>query len=91
MGSARRQSLRKPFRITQRGYSDIMATDWAEAARLYCARRDELGLGASQFPEALMFVADMLVGRISYNGRIWAPGDCQPDDVPLYDNRAGSA
>ena len=91
MGGARRWPLRKPFRIAQRGYSNLMAADRPEASRLYCARRDEMGLGASQFPEALMFVADMPVGRISYNGRIWAPGDWQPDDAPLYDNRPGAA
>jgi hypothetical protein len=32
----------------------------------------------------------MPVGRISYNGRIWLPGEWRPDDRPLYDNQIAS-
>jgi hypothetical protein len=79
---------RKPFRIVQKGYPDLFAADWADASRLYGHRRDSLGLGASKFPEAAMLVEDMPVGRISYNGRIWLPGEWKNGDTPLYDNRA---
>lgn len=84
-----RRCLRKPFRVVHPGYSDLVASDWAEASRLYCERRDREGLGASRFRDATVLVADLPVGRISYNGRIWAPGEWQPDDFPLYDNRTG--
>lgn len=79
---------RKPFRIEQKGFPNTSASDWAEASRAYCERRDELGLGASMFPEAMLLIQDIPVGRISYNGRIWALGDWHPGDEPLYDNRS---
>lgn len=85
-----RRSLRKPFRVAQPGYPDFTASDWAEASRLYCARRDEAGLGASRFREGAVLIGDLPVGRISYNGRIWAPGEWKADDLPLYDNRSGA-
>ena len=78
---------RQPFRIVQKGYPDIFAADWAEASRLYSDRRDLSGLGASMFPDATLLVEHMPVRRISYNGRIWLPGEWHPDDQPLYDNR----
>ena len=83
----RRSAIRKPFRITQKAYPDLVAADWAEASRLYCERRDQLGLGASLYPEALVLVGGTPVGRISYNGRIWMPGPWEPGDEPLFDNR----
>ena len=84
------QRGRRSFRIVQKGYGDIFATDWAEASRLYCDRRDMSRLGASMFPDATLLVEHMTVGRISYNGRIWLPGEWRPDDQPLYDNRIAS-
>ncbi len=85
-----RRSLRKPFRVVQPGYPDLTASNWAEASRLYCERRDEEGLGASRFREGVVLICDLPVGRISYNGRIWAPGEWKADDPPLYDNRTGA-
>ena len=81
---------RRPFRIVQKGYPDIWAADWADASRLYCDRRDMNGLGASMFPEATLLLEHMPVGRISYTGRIWLPGEWRPDDRPLYDNQIAS-
>lgn len=89
--AGKRRLLRKPFRVAQKGYSDLFAADWAEASHLYCERREALGLGASMFPEALLLIGDMPVGRISYNGRIWPPGEWQPDDEPLFDNRQAAS
>ncbi|QDC39048.1 hypothetical protein GS397_06615 [Sphingobium yanoikuyae] len=86
-GNGRKSAERKPFRISHKGYPDLMATDWADASHQYCERRDQLGLGASMFPEAMIQIAGMPVGRISYNGRIWMPGPWQPGDEPLFDNR----
>ena len=87
LGPANLRQRRQPFRIAQKGYPDIFATDWAEASRLYCDRRDMSGLGASMFPDATLLVEQTPVGRISYNGRIWLPGEWHPDDRLLYDNR----
>lgn len=85
-----KRPTRKPFRLAHKGFPDLDATDWADASRLYCERRDRLGLGASMFPEALLMIRDLPVGRISYNGRIWPLGDWQPGTTPLYDNRHGA-
>ena len=86
-GTERRPASRKPFRIVQNGYAELAAANWAEASNLYCERRDRSGLGASMYPEALLLIAETPVGRISYNGRIWLPGDWEPGADPLYDNR----
>ncbi|WP_237751518.1 hypothetical protein [Sphingobium sp. DC-2] len=87
-GTRQRSASRKPFRIEQKGYAELAAANWAEASNLYCERRDRSGLGASMYPEALLLIADTPVGRISYNGRIWLPGDWEPGTEPLYDNRS---
>ena len=86
-GIRQRGASRKPFRIAQKGYAELAAASWKEASDLYCERRDRLGLGASMYPEALLLGAETPVGRISYNGRIWMPGDWEPGTEPLYDNR----
>lgn len=85
-----RRPTRKPFRIVHKGFPDLAAADWADASRLYSERRDQLGLGASMFPEALLMICDLPVGRISYNGRIWPLGDWRPGTTPLYDNQPGA-
>lgn len=90
-GSERRPVMRKPFMIVQKGYPDLPASTWAEASHLYCKRRDQLDLGASMYPEAVILIAGTPVGRISYNGRIWMPGPWQSGDTPLFDNRLSGA
>ncbi|BCH33196.1 hypothetical protein MesoLjLc_51260 [Mesorhizobium sp. L-8-10] len=67
--------------------SRIPVATLADASRIYSERRDASGLGASRWPEGQVFEGDRLIGRVSYNGRIWSPGDWRPDDVPIYDNR----
>ncbi|MDF0545025.1 hypothetical protein PX699_21985 [Sphingobium sp. H39-3-25] len=47
-----------------------MVETLADASRRYCGRRDQTGLGASTFPEATLVREGIVVGRISYNGRI---------------------
>ncbi|WOF45086.1 hypothetical protein KNJ79_09530 [Sphingopyxis indica] len=87
---ARSRPARNPFRVVQRGFPELAAADWADASRLYCERRDTLDLGASMYPEGLLLIGETKVGRISYNGRIWQPGEWQADDAPLYDNRVAA-
>ncbi len=84
-GSARRKP---PVMIVrQTGYPDLEADDWANASRLYSERREESGLGASAFPEAILLLGDVPVGRISYNGRIWPRGEWHADTTPIFDIR----
>jgi hypothetical protein len=75
--------------LRQSGFPDITAQGWADASRLYCERRELTGQGASRFPEARLMLAEKVVARISYNGRIWLPGIWQPGDIPIYDNQDG--
>lgn len=74
--------------VRQAGYPDIMVETLADASRRYCERRDQTGLGASTFPEATLIREGIVVGRISYNGRIWQPIPWRPGDRPIYDNAA---
>lgn len=61
-----------------------------EASEKYCTGRDQLGEGASKTPTASVVYEDgEEVGRISYNGRIWPPGEYVPNVTrPIYDNAA---
>lgn len=73
--------------VRQANYPDLPAADWSEASELFAARRDRSGLGASMFPDAEVLLADIVVGRISYNGRIWPPKPWHLDVQPIHDNR----
>ena len=73
--------------VRQPGYADLAADGWAEASRLYCRRRDASGLGASGFPDGVVLLDDIAVGRLSYNGRIWPLVPWTPEIEPIYDNR----
>ncbi|BAK66613.1 hypothetical protein SLG_19380 [Sphingobium sp. SYK-6] len=77
-----------PLIVRQAGYPDIMVETLADASRRYCERRDKTCLGASAFPEAELMRDGVIVGRISYNGRIWHPIPWRPGDRPIYDNAA---
>ena len=82
------QQNRLPLIVRQAGYPDIIVETLAEASRRYCERRDQTDLGASAFPEAELIREGIVVGRISYNGRIWNPIPWRPGDRPIYDNAA---
>lgn len=58
-----------------------------EASNVYCKWRDRSGRGASRFPSGMVLDGVLVVARVSYNGRVWPPGEWKADDVPLYDNR----
>jgi len=73
--------------IRQPGYAELVATDWADASRRYCRRRDHSGLGASAFPDGTVLIDGIAIARIGYNGRIWPLGHWSPDMAPIYDNR----
>jgi hypothetical protein len=65
-------------------------SDFTEASRIYCARRDASGEGASTFDDGhVLDDAGAAMGRISYNGRVWGPGTYGTGDTPLWDNRTG--
>lgn len=74
--------------VRQAGYPDLLVETLEHASRGYCERRDQTGLGASDFPEGELMRDGVIVGRISYNGRIWQPAPWRPGDRPIYDNSA---
>ncbi|MFC3443855.1 hypothetical protein ACFOKF_22150 [Sphingobium rhizovicinum] len=90
LAPAERCSAKLPLHIVQKGHPALWASNWAEASRLHCERRDKLGLGSSAFPEAIIHVFDMPVARISFNGRIWALGEWEPTARPIYDNQSAA-
>lgn len=74
--------------LRMKGWADHPVDGHADASRLYEARRDASGEGASTFDDGHIVDAEgREVARISYNGRVWAPGPYDPQAEPLWDNR----
>lgn len=69
------------------GNRRVPVASLAEASAIYSAARDRSGKGASGWPDGAVLEGDKVIGRVSYNGRVWEPGPWKPDSVPLYDNR----
>jgi hypothetical protein len=79
------------MRLRMAGWPDEDVRDHAGASRLYGERRDDSGEGASTFHDGeVVDDAGRVVARISYNGRVWAPGAYDPAATPLWDNGTGS-
>lgn len=62
----------------------ITVADFAEASRVYSEMRDAFGLGASRFRDGKIIDGREIVARISYNGKVWHPGEWKSGDVPLF-------
>ena len=74
--------------LIMQGWDPTPVSDYAEASRIYCERRDESGMGASGFGDGrIVAPTGAHVARISYNGRVWPPGKWKTGDRPLWDNR----
>ncbi len=58
----------------------------ADLSGAYCEMRDASGEGASTFPTPLVRHLGV-IGRLSYNGRIWASTSMGFDNGLLFDNR----
>lgn len=54
-----------------------------DASHVYSAWRGQ----RRKFPEGMILDGVEVVARVSYNGRVWAPGEWKAGDVPLYDYR----
>jgi hypothetical protein len=58
-----------------------------EASELFCKARAAFGKGASETPIVLVVNSHGdTIGSISFNGRIWPPGEWHPGQEPIYDN-----
>lgn len=76
------------MKLHMEGFKPIAVADFAEASHIYSERREDSGEGASTFAGGDVHDEDGVhIGRISYNGRIWAPGPFDPNDTPIWDNR----
>lgn len=72
----------------QIGSRRYQVDSFKEASEKFCKARDLAEVGASEVPPVKIVTAEGdVIARISYNGRVWAPGEWKVDDVPLYDNR----
>lgn len=56
-----------------------------EASRVFSELRDASGEGASTWPDGFVNDYGLNVARLSYNGKVWEPGDWKPGDRPLFD------
>lgn len=70
------------------GSKQFQISSLAEASRMFSAARDEFGEGASRTPSPLIVDEHgVVIGYISYNGRVWAGTSYVPNAQLLYDNR----
>lgn len=65
----------------------VPVASFAEASAIYSDARDRSGKGYSTWPDGTVLEGGKVIARVSYNGRVWAPGPWKSDAVPLYDNR----
>jgi hypothetical protein len=56
-----------------------------EASRVYGRTRQRLGLGSRDMAEGRVSECGVPVARISYNGRIWPPGEWVEGMKPLQE------
>lgn len=75
----------------QLGHTRYEVASLQQASEMFCAARDRSGEGASNTPTPTIVTADgRVIGRISYNGRIWPDETWTTDSRPLFDNRVQS-
>lgn len=71
------------FTTLRIGFALHPVSEPVEASRLYRAKVG--GRGASSMPEGqLINASGEIVGRVSYNGRVWPDVTYKPGDVPIY-------
>lgn len=58
-----------------------------QASEVFSSLRDESGEGGSTFPDGIVRDGNAVLARVSYNGRVWLPGEWKPGDRPIYDPR----
>lgn len=79
-------SIPADFHSVRIGRRIFPFSDCAQISAAYRASIESLGLGASQTPQCeILDASGAIVGRVSYNGRIWLGADWQSGDRPLYD------
>jgi hypothetical protein len=71
------------LRVVVQG-SSFDVDDFARASYIYSRLRDKSGEGASTFAPGKVYRGDVLIARVSYNGRVWDLAASSPDSVPLY-------
>lgn len=64
----------------------VAVVDYAEASARYSAARDNSGQGASTWGNGKIYDRNgTQIAYISYNGKVWAGTQYQPDATPLFD------
>ena len=72
------------FKLRNETYT---ASTLAKLSEIYCSVRDASGEGYSTFPTPSIRDGKSIVGKFSYNGRIWSDMEYNPTAKPIYDNR----
>jgi hypothetical protein len=71
----------------QIGYIRFQILTLEEASRKFCIARDRAGEGATRTPTPLIVdERGVVIGHISYNGRVWSGSEYGVDAQLLYDN-----
>ncbi len=82
---ARREEIEMAYTAKIRG-SIVISDELSVISKVYCRIRDESGEGCSTFRDVLVRrEGGGVIGRISYNGRIW--NNLGDGRALLYDNR----
>ena len=71
--------------LAVRGRLQQPVRDLADASAVYGAARDKSGEGASTWPDGFLWRDGERVGRVSYNGRVWAELAFTIGAKPFYD------
>jgi hypothetical protein len=66
------------------GVQEIEVEDFAEASRVCREYIERNNLGGGNWDGGQVMQDGMQVAKVSYNGRIWSPGEWKSGDAPLY-------
>ncbi|MEM7400278.1 MAG: hypothetical protein AAF354_15385 [Pseudomonadota bacterium] len=77
----------KPIRLCIGDRYSLQVADFAEASSRYLELQGANGEGCSTWPLGRLYAGTQEIGRISYNGRVWAPIEWSDGDRPIYDPR----
>lgn len=77
--------------VSRDGFAPVPVASLAEASRVALEQIARLDVGSSAWggAEVRDRLTGRLVGLVSYNGRIWPPGEWTRDMRPLFDNQGG--
>lgn len=67
------------------GRKKFSVSSLAEASATFCAHRDRMSFGSREMPDGKVLEGGSEIARVSYNGRVWAPGPWVAGATPLLE------